>query len=91
MLEYAAIEEMVTVDFNTFDFADKPMEKYCGYHRDKHIKMTVQLTINAFTGKKTYLISEVEDFIHGLNHVFFNGVGAGQCFEWSKEREKNEG
>ena len=73
MLEYAAIEEMVTTDFDTFDFADKPMEKYCGYHRD------------------TYLISEVEDFIHGLNHVFFNGVGAGQYFEWSKEREKNEG
>ena len=91
MLEYAAIEEMVTADFNAFDFADKPMEKYCGYHRDKHTKMVVQLTINAFTGKKTYLVSEVEDFIHGLNHVFFNGVGAGQCFEWSKEREKNEG
>lgn len=52
MLEYAAIEEMVMEDFNTFDFADKPMEKYCGYHRDKHIKMAVQLTINAFTGKR---------------------------------------
>lgn len=91
MLEYAAIEEMVMADFDAFDFADKPMKKYCSYHRDKHIKMTVQLTINAFTGRKTYLVSEVGDFIHGLNHVFFNGVGAGQCFEWSKEREKNEG
>ena len=91
MLERAAIEKKIAEDFDKFDFADKPMEKYCDYHRDKHVKMATQLTINAFTGKKTYLISEVEDFIHGLNHVFFNGVGAGQCFEWSKEKEKNEG
>lgn len=86
MLEYAAIEEMVTADFNTFDFIDKPMEKYCGYHRDKHIKMAVQLTLNAFAEKRVYLMSEMEDFIHGLNHVFFNGVAAGQTFEWRKDK-----
>ena len=86
MLEYAAIEKMVTADFNTFDFTDKPMEKYCGYHRDKHIKMAVQLTLNAFTEKRVYLMSEMKDFIHGLNHVFFNGVAAGQTFEWRKDK-----
>lgn len=87
MLEYAAIEEMVMVDFDAFDFVDKPMQKYCYYHRDKHIKMATQLTLNAFAGKSMYLMSEIEDFIHGLNHIFFNGVAAGQCFEWYKGKD----
>lgn len=87
MLEYAAIEEKVTADFNTFDFADKPMEKYCAYHRTKHIQMATNLTLNAFAWKRCYTLGEVDDFIHGLNHVFFNGVGAGQCFEWSKRKD----
>lgn len=90
MLEYAAIEEKVTADFDAFDFAGYLMEKYCAYHRVKHIQMAVNLTLNAFAWKTCYTSSEVDDFIHGLNHVFFNGVSAGQCFEWCKERGKNE-
>lgn len=98
MLERAAIEKKVAEDFDKFDsayFADKPMEKYCAYHCTKHIQMATQLVINYIEATNyvtNYLTAvEVDDFIHGLNHVFFNGVGAGQCFEWSKEREKNEG
>ena len=86
MLEYAAIEAKVTADFDKFDFADKPMEKYCGYNRTKHIQMATQLTLNAFAWKQCYTMTEVDDFIHGLNHIFFNGVAAGQAFEWRKDK-----
>lgn len=88
MLEYAAIEKMVTLDFDEFEFADKPMEHYCNYHRTKHIQMATQLTLNAFAWKQCYSMTEVNDFIHGLNHVFFNGVAAGQNFEWERAKER---
>lgn len=81
MLEYAEIEEKVTTDFDTFDFADKPMENYCAYNYMKHIQMATQLTLNAFSEKACYSETEIDDFVHGLNHLFFNGVAAGQSFE----------
>ena len=84
-LEYAAVELLVTKDFDAFDFADKPMEKYCAYNRTKHIQMATQLTIQAFSEPIGYFdAATVEDFIHGLNHLFFNGVAAGQSFEHFK-------
>lgn len=90
MLNYHEIEAKVIADFDEFDFADKPMEQFCHYHRTKHIQMATQLTLNAFAWKQCYSMTEVDDFIHGLNHVFFNGVAAGQSFEWAKERRRHE-
>ena len=81
MLEYMKIAEKVTHDFDAFDFADKPMETHCPYNRTKHIQMATQLTLNVFSWKECYSMTEVDDFIHGLNHLFFNGVAAGQSFE----------
>ena len=83
-LEYAAVELLVAKDFDKFDFANKPMEKYCAYNRTKHIQMATQLTIQALGEKEWLDKHEVEDYIHGLNHIFFNGVAAGQYFEWHK-------
>ena len=84
-LERAAVEALITKDFDQFDFADKPMEKYCAYNRTKHIQMATQLVCNAFQHQSCVDSVEVEDFIHGLNHLFFNGVAAGQSFEWFKK------
>jgi hypothetical protein len=35
-------------------------------------------------------MTEVNDFIHGLNHGFFNGVAAGQNFEWERMKERED-
>lgn len=92
MLNRAAIEEKIAADFDKFDFADKPMQKYCEYNRTKHIQMCVQLVINYIEATNyvtNYLDAvEIDDFIHGLNHIFFNGVAAGQSFEWARNKEK---
>ena len=60
---------------------------YCEYNKEKHLSMCVNLVRQAFTWKQCYSTTELYDFIHGLNHLFFNGVAAGQCFEWKKERK----
>jgi len=85
-LEYAAVRILVEQDFNGFDFADKPMEKYCAYNRTKHIQLATQLVCQSFRDKTYFDYEEVNDFIHGLNHIFFNGVAAGQSFAWTKEK-----
>ena len=89
MFGWEYLEKKVTEDFDKFDFADKPMEKYCAYHRDKHIKMTTQIVQNYCAGTfiDDYTYESVDDLIHGLNHLFFNGVAAGQSFEWFKAKE----
>ena len=81
MLDAATIEKKIIEDFNQMDFKNKPMETYCAYNRTKHIQMATQLVLNAFSWKQCYVLSEVDDMIHGLNHLFFNGVAAGQYFE----------
>lgn len=81
-----AIEKMVCADFDSFDFADKPMEKYCEYHRSKHVNMAIQMTINFVELGDYVSVTDVADFIHGLNHIFFNGVAAGQTFEATKKK-----
>lgn len=86
MLNGVILEHIAEEDFDTFDFADNSMREYCGYHRAKHVQMVVQLTEQRFAHETAYGWRDVEDFIHGLNHIFFNGVAAGQTFEWSKER-----
>ena len=86
MLNDILLEHLTTRDFDKFDFADKPMQQYCEYHRNKHILMVVQLTKQRFAHETAYEWQEVEDFIHGLNHLFFNGVAAGQCLEWSTKK-----
>jgi hypothetical protein len=80
MLNYAEIEEKVIADFSIFDSANNLMEKRCAYNYMKHIQMATQLTINVFSEKTCYSETEIDDFVHGLNHLFFNGVAAGQSF-----------
>lgn len=85
-LEYAAVRILVEQDFNRFDFIKKSMEKYCDYNRTKHIQLVTQLVCQSFKDKTYFDHEEVNDFIHGLNHIFFNGVAAGQSFERFKEK-----
>ena len=80
MLTYEDIEEKIVDDFSVFDFTDNLMEKRCAYNYMKHIQMATQLTSNTFSTKACYSETEIDDFIHGLNHLFFNGVAAGQSF-----------
>lgn len=91
MIDWATIEttveQNIEKDFDRFDFTDKPMEKYCAYNRTKHIQMATQIVIQAFGAHADSPSRYIEDFIHGLNHIFFNGVAAGQSFEWSKPKE----
>ena len=82
------IEEKVRNDFDEFDFADKPMEKYCAYNHTKHIQMATQIVLNCIELGDYVSMLNINDLIHGLNHLFFNGVAAGQCFEWYKAKEK---
>ena len=84
MLDYMTIEMMVRQDFETFDLLSSPIERHCPWHKKRHISMATQLTINAFSNKTCYLVSEVEDFVHGLNHLFFLGVGCGQTLEYDE-------
>lgn len=86
MLKYAEVTEKVAADFDQFDFADKPMEKYCAHNREQHIQMATRLAISMFWDKNYFIDNELEDFIHGLNHIFFNGVAAGQNFEWERNK-----
>lgn len=88
-LAYAAVELLISKDFNEFDFNDKAMEERCAYFRTKHIQLATQLTVQRFENDMALDAAEVKDFIHGLNHLFFNGVAAGQCFEWRKEEKGN--
>lgn len=41
------VEEKVRNDFDEFDFANKPMQRFCEYHRAKHISMATQIVLNA--------------------------------------------
>lgn len=81
MLEYQAVETMVREDFEAFDFSDSPIERYCQWSKKHHIQRAAQLTMQAFSNKVCYSTTEVADFVHGLNHLFFLGVGAGQALE----------
>lgn len=83
------VEEKVREDFDKFDFNDKPMEKYCLYYRNKHIQMATQIVVNRLECGDHPSMQDIDDLIHGLNHMFFNGVAAGQTFEWRKEKDKN--
>ena len=82
------IEEKVRKDFDEFDFTDKPMEKYCAYNRTKHIQMATQIVVNCIELGDYVSMRDIDDLIHGLNHIFFNGVAAGQSFEWFKKKEE---
>ena len=82
------IEEKVRKDFDEFDFTDKPMEKYCAYNRTKHIQMATQIVVNCLDCGDYPSMQDIDDLIHGLNHIFFNGVAAGQSFEWFKGKEE---
>ena len=87
---YELINEKVENDFNKFDFADKPMEKYCMYHRTKHIQMATQIVMNCIELGDYVSAMDINDLIHGLNHLFFNGAAAGQTLEWSKEKKHED-
>ena len=79
------VEEKVRNDFDEFDFADKPMEKYCAYNRTKHIQMATQIVLDCIELGDYVSMRDIDDLIHGLNHIFFNGVTAGQAFERFKK------
>lgn len=81
------IQEKVENDFDQFDFADKPMEKYCAYNRTKHIQMATQIVMNCIELGDYVSVMDINDLVHGLNHLFFNGVSAGQAFEWNKGKK----
>jgi len=81
------IEHFVTEDFDQFDFSDEPMKKYCTYNRTKHIQMATQLVRQRFENEAVIDWTEIEDYIHGLNHIFYNGVAAGQTFEWRNGKD----
>lgn len=82
------IEEKVQKDFDQFDFEDKPMEKYCAYNRTKHIQMATQIVLNCIELGDYVSMIDIIDLVHGLNHLFFNGVAAGQSFERFKKEKK---
>ena len=81
------VEEKVRNDFDEFDFAGNPMQKFCEYYKAKHISMATQIVMNAIEYGDYVSAIEINDMVHGLNHIFFNGVAAGQAFE----RFKKEG
>ena len=85
MLKYETIEEYVRQDFNVFDFNNRPVRKNCEYNVNKHIAMCVNLVQQAFSYKQCYSNAELNSFIHGLNHLFFNGLAAGQWFERNRK------
>ena len=84
---WTLVNEKVENDFNQFDFADKPMEKYCAYNRTNHIQMATQIVMNCIELGDYVSAADINDLVHGLNHLFFNGVAAGQTLEWSKEKK----
>ena len=83
----ALIEEKVKEDFDKFDFKDKPMRKYCEYHRTKHISMATQIVLNCIELGDYVSLEDVNDLVHGLNHIFYNGAAAGQALEWGRQKE----
>lgn len=85
---WALIWEKVENDFDKFDFSDKPMQKLL-YYRTKHIQMATQIITNCIELSNYVSVEDINDLVHGLNHLFFNGAAAGQALEWSKEK-KNE-
>lgn len=84
------VEEKVREDFDKFDFSNKPMERYCSYNRTKHIQMATQIVMNTIEMGDYVSMRDIDDLIHGLNHIFFNGVAAGQGFEWKRAKEKEQ-
>ena len=80
MLGYTDMEALVLEDFETFNHNGK---KIVGLHTyyfyKKHIQMAAQLTEQRFGKFKPEFSkrTDVKDFIHGLNHLFFFGVAAG--------------
>ena len=84
------VEEKVREDFDQFDFKDKPMEKYCGYNRIKHIQMATQIVLNCIELGDYVSMVDINDLVHGLNHLFFNGVAAGQSFQRVKIKKEKK-
>ena len=81
-MEWQTTEDMVRKDFEQFTRGAEKL--ICPYARNKHIHMATQLAMQAFEGKPYYKY-ELNDFIHGMNHLFFFGVIAGKAL--TKEGE----
>lgn len=86
MLNDIILEHLIAEDFDKFDFDDKPMRQFCECERSRHISMACRLVQQRFAYDTVYEWTDVKDFIHGLNHIFFNGVTAGQVFEWQRSK-----
>lgn len=74
-MNWEQIETMVREDFEQFTRGD--IEPIPQYYKRKHIALATQLVEQAYSWKECYSMTEVRDFIHGLNHLFFLGEGAG--------------
>ena len=87
---WMVVEDRVRKDFDDFDTADKPMEKYCMRCRDEHISRVTQIIVKHIERNAYSPIQEIDNLIHELNHIFFDGAGAGLslAWQWQKEKEK---
>jgi len=85
--EYSEIRAIVLDDLAPMDFADKPIDKYAEYSKTKYVDMATKLAQDWFWIRfynnilTPYWETEMQDFIHGLNHCFMWGVAAGQNVE----------
>ena len=66
---YSEIEKIVIKDFDQFKGADSVIP----YRREKYINFATQMTMQKYN--ETYCSqTELEDFVHGLTHIFFDGI-----------------
>lgn len=75
-MNYIDIETMVRNDFE--NFTNGNVEPVQQHEKKKHIQMATQITLDIFRNMTNYTNVELQDFIHGLNHLFFFGFVAGQ-------------
>ena len=75
-MNYEIIETMIRQDFESFTKGD--VEPIPQYSKKKHIALATQITVDHFRNTPHYTKIEMIDFIHGLNHIFYYGVIAGQ-------------
>jgi hypothetical protein len=79
MLTYQDVETLVRQDFEAFTPAI--VEPIAQYHKIRHICMATQIILVAFSNKTCYMMSDVHDMIHALNHLFFFGLACGRSME----------
>lgn len=78
MFSYDTIKTMVELDFDSFVFnTDNASLKKGGYARTKFVKMASKLTMD-WQKQGCPTRRTTQDYIHGLCHIFWLGVSAGE-------------